>query len=91
MKAGVVHENNKFYKVVEGLESHLEYETHEPATVVFYHTYVPEELRGQGLAKELIKEGLDWAISENMDIIPACSAVRVFIERNPEYKEYFSQ
>lgn len=89
MKAEVLHERNKFYKVVDGLESHMDYEMHEPSTVVFYHTYVPEELRGKGLAKEIIKEGLDWAISEKLEIIPACSAVRRFIDLNSEYKDYF--
>jgi len=87
----IVHEGNKFYKVIDGLESHMDYEMHEPSTVVFYHTYVPEELRGKGLAKEIIKEGLDWAMAEKFDIIPACSAVRRFIDLNSEYKAYFKK
>lgn len=87
----VVHEPNKFYTVVDGLESHMDYEIHEPATVVFYHTYVPEELRGKGMAKKIIKEGLDWAMAEKLDIIPACSAVRRFIDLNADYKAYFTK
>lgn len=89
MNPEIEHSKNKFFKVVDGMESLMEYEMNDPSTVVFYHTYVPEELRGQGLAKEIIKEGLDWAMAENYDVIPACSAVRIFIERNPHYKEYF--
>ena len=91
MKTEVLHKQNRFYKIVDGLEAHMDYEIHEPSTVVFYHTYVPEELRGKGLAKEIIKEGLDWAMSENMNIVPACSAVRLFISLNPDYKAYFQK
>jgi predicted GNAT family acetyltransferase len=87
----VLHEQNRFYKVVNGMESHMDYELHQPSTVVFYHTYVPEELRGKGLAKEIIREGLDWAMSEHLDIIPACSAVRRFIDMNEDYKAYFNK
>lgn len=89
MNSGIEHSGKKFYKIVDGLESVMEYEMNDATTVVFYHTYVPEELRGKGLAKEIIKEGLDWAMAEHFDVIPACSAVRIFIERNPEYKAYF--
>lgn len=91
VKAEVLHHQNRFYKIVDGMESHMDYEMHEPATVVFYHTYVPEELRGKGLAKEIIKEGLNWAMSEKLEIIPACSAVRRFIDMNLDYKAYFQK
>jgi predicted GNAT family acetyltransferase len=85
MDSEVIHENNRFYTIVNGMESHLEYEMYGDKTVVFYHTYVPESLRGKGLAKMIIKEGLDWALSKNYRVIPSCSAVRTFILRNPEY------
>jgi predicted GNAT family acetyltransferase len=91
MNSEVLHEQNKFYKVVDGLESHMDYEMHAPSTVVFYHTFVPEELRGRGLAREIIKEGLDWAMSEHLEIIPACSAVRSFMERYDHYKDYLTK
>ncbi len=91
MKTEVIHGQNRFYKVVDGLESHMDYEIHAPSTVVFYHTFVPEELRGKGLAREIIREGLDWAMSEHLDIIPACSAVRRFIDMHEHYREYLSR
>ncbi len=91
MNTEVLHERNKFYKIVNGLESHMDYEMHEPSTVVFYHTFVPEELRGRGLAREIIKEGLDWAMAEHLDIIPACSAVRRFIDMHDQYRSYLGK
>ena len=88
MKLEVIHKGNRFISVVDGMESHLEYERYDPTTVVFYHTFVPEELRGRGLATQIIKEGLDWAMREQLKIIPSCSAVRRFIERNATYNAY---
>ena len=89
MAQEVIHTENRFYKIVDGMESHMDYEIHAPSTVVFYHTYVPEPLRGKGLAREIIKEGLDWAMSEHYEIIPACSAVRRFIDMHDDYRDYF--
>lgn len=66
----------------------MEYEM-DGKTIVFYHTYVPPELRGKGLAKKIIQAGLDWAMSEKYIIVPTCSAVQRFIEMNQDYKSYF--
>lgn len=82
----IKHENNRFVKTVDGMESVLEYEYYESGTIVFSHTYVPVELRGRGLATEIIKEGLEWAQKENLKVIPACSAVQRYIDRHPEYQ-----
>lgn len=86
MNSKIIHDSNKFYKVVDGMESVLAYEMNDPSTVIFYHTFVPIELRGRGLSKEIIKEGLEWARDRKYRVIPACSAVRRFIEMNPEYQ-----
>lgn len=88
MKTGVVHENNRFIKTVDGFNCELEYIIPEKGFINFFHTYVPEPLRGQGLAMEIIKEGLDYAIAKKYKIIPSCTAVRVFILRHPEYQPY---
>lgn len=89
MESEVIHEKYKFYILVDEREAHMEYEMNDGSTVVFYHTYVPPELRGKGLAKKIIQEGLDWAMSEEYIIVPTCSAVQRFIEMNKNYKAYF--
>ena len=87
MENEIIHENNKFYIVIEGQECHLEYMIEDDNSIVFYHTYVPPALRGHGLAMEIIKEGLDYAKSQNMKFVPACSAVRTFVRKYPEYED----
>lgn len=88
MKTEVLHKNNRFIKTVDGQECELEYLIQEEGFINFFHTYVPEELRGQGFAMEIIKKGLDFAVAQKYKIIPSCSAVRLFIQRNPEYQQY---
>jgi uncharacterized protein len=85
--AEVIHENNRFVIPVQDKESILEYEYYGDSTVVFYHTYVPEEFRGKGYAREIINAAVEWAVRNNLRIIPTCSAVRRFLERHPELQE----
>jgi predicted GNAT family acetyltransferase len=85
--AEVIHENNRFVIPVQDKESILEYEYYGDSTVVFYHTYVPEEFRGKGYAREIINAAVQWAVQNNLRIIPTCSAVRRFLERHPELQE----
>jgi predicted GNAT family acetyltransferase len=88
MNPEIKHVSNKFYKTVDNLECLLEYEMHGEDTIEFYHTFTPIPLRGNGYAMQIIKEGMDYAAKNNFKVVPACSAVRTFIERNPEYKQY---
>jgi predicted GNAT family acetyltransferase len=53
---------------------------------VFHHTFVPPALRGRGLAEKLVRQALGDARAENRRVVPACSYVATFIERNPEFK-----
>jgi len=55
--------------------------------VVFDHTGVPAALQGRGLAAQLVQAGLDWARSEGVKIDPACSYVRVYLQRHPESQD----
>ena len=40
-----------------------------------HHTFVPEELRGKGLAEKLAKSAFDYAKKYNMKIKPTCSYI----------------
>lgn len=59
----------------------------EEKTRDFNHTVVDPAFRGQGLSKPLIQEALDDTRNVGYLIIPSCSAVEGFIEKNPEYKD----
>ena len=55
--------------------------------VTFIHTFVPPELRGKGLAEQMVRTALDWARSEKLKVVPQCSYTARFIERHAEYAD----
>ena len=70
---------------IDGHQAVAEYEL-DAGRQVFTHTYVPTELRGKGLAEKLVRRALEDARSEGRKVVPACSYVAVFIERNKEFQ-----
>ena len=71
------------------LADRLAYMTYSFAgnSVVFDHTFVPEEFRGKGVAATLVREALEQARRQNWNIIPSCPYVATFIERHPEFAD----
>jgi predicted GNAT family acetyltransferase len=78
-------ERQKFYVVVDNLESHLEYVKIDNV-LNFNHTYVPDALRGRGIAGKIVKAALTYADENNLKIIPSCSYVSAYIQRHKEYE-----
>ncbi|RFC65229.1 N-acetyltransferase [Fulvimarina endophytica] len=52
-------------------------------TVVFDHTFVPPEMRSQGLARKLVDAGVAWAREEKLKVVPECPYVDVLFRREP--------
>jgi predicted GNAT family acetyltransferase len=77
----------RFEAVVEGHESHLSYADAGDGVLDFQHTFVPEELRGRGIASRLVAHALDHARSQGLKVIPTCPFVRNFMRRHPEYRD----
>ncbi|MEY2881870.1 MAG: hypothetical protein RLZZ15_4250 [Verrucomicrobiota bacterium] len=59
----------------------------DPVQMTFTHTFVPPALRGRGLAEKLVRAGLAEARAQGRVVVPACSYVATFIERNPEFRD----
>lgn len=51
------------------------------------HTYVNENLRGNGYASQLIEMIVQKARNENMKIIPLCPYAKKEFEKKPEYSD----
>lgn len=55
--------------------------------IIIDHTYVSDELSGEGIGKLLLKELVHWARSENKRIIPLCPYAKAQMEKNKEYHD----
>jgi predicted GNAT family acetyltransferase len=77
---------SKYYAVIDGLEAVCEYGAAGDGRLNFFHTYVPPELRGRGVADELVRHALDDVLARGLKVIPSCWFVRVYIDRHDEYK-----
>lgn len=76
--------SRRFFGLMEGRECVLSY-TEAGNVWEFHHVYVPEELRGRGLAGELTAHAFRTAEAEGRRVRPICGYVRAFVERHPEW------
>jgi predicted GNAT family acetyltransferase len=81
----VVHDPQRhcFTVNTDGKESILQYRLLETDAgtpgVDFTRTYVPDALRGQGIAEALVRQGLKWARSQDLQIQASCWYVQKFL------------
>ena len=75
------HQPEQFRFVCEepGGESRLEYTLLPRNGIDFTYTFVPQELRGRGIAEKLVRTGLDWARQQGYNIEASCWYVRRFL------------
>ncbi|MHB1686381.1 MAG: GNAT family N-acetyltransferase [Ignavibacteriaceae bacterium] len=85
----IIHDkdNQRFYVIVDGRESYLQYLKVEEKVLNYYKTYVPNELRGKGIAGKIVEAALNFARENDYKIIPSCSYVDTFIERHQNYND----
>jgi len=55
--------------------------------VVVDHTYVSDELRGQGVAGKLVDSVVCYAREKGKKIIPLCPYAKKRLEENPKYQD----
>ncbi len=56
----------------------------ENQMISYTHTEIDTRFGGQGLGSQLIKEVLDEALEQNLEVAPYCSFVSAYIKKNSE-------
>ncbi|MFM7355720.1 MAG: GNAT family N-acetyltransferase [Actinomycetota bacterium] len=56
----------------------------ENQMISYTHTEIDPRFGGQGLGSQLIKETLDEALEQNLEVAPYCSFVSAYIKKNSE-------
>jgi len=87
----VIHDKleKKFYCVIGNTESKVEYDfVKENNNIIeIFHTFVPDELRGQGIAKEIYLKIIEYLEENHLKVRPTCSyALKIF--SSEKYKKY---
>ena len=77
----------RFYVEVDGEMASLDYVRVDERTLDLRHTFVPEALRGRGIAAEIVRFALSYARDEGLRVIPTCSYVAATIRRDPSFAD----
>ena len=80
---------NKFYvgESEDDYKAIITYTFKQDKTIIVDHTFVSDELRGQGIAKALLNTLVFWARSEDLKIIPKCEYARNVMENDDAYAD----
>lgn len=72
---------HRFVMTEAGIDAVLDYVIRDKQ-IDFTHTYVPESLRGRGIAEQLVYAGLAWAREQDYQIEASCWYVDKFLKRD---------
>jgi len=76
-------ERNRFEVELGNEFGVLTYEIDGPA-ITFLRTFVPEAHRNKGVGALLVREGVDYARRNELEIDPRCPFVEAWMRRHPE-------
>ncbi|MBZ9685858.1 N-acetyltransferase [Clostridium estertheticum] len=60
---------------------------HNGDDITIEHTFVSEQLRGQNVARQLLKTVVDFAREKNKKIIPICTFAKAELNKNNDYED----
>ncbi|MBB3194165.1 DUF924 family protein [Roseateles terrae] len=68
-----------------GVQCRLDYERHGEQLIIT-HTGVPAQLRGQGVAAQLVETAARWLASQTLQLVPGCTYVRHWLAHQPRWQ-----
>mgnify|MGYP003608623222 CR=1 FL=1 len=76
-----------FIEINKNEEAMMTFTLTDDNKMIIDHTEVNSGNEGKGLGKKLMIKAVDYAIQNNLKIIPVCSFVKSVIEKTPEFKD----
>ncbi len=71
----------------DGEVAYLEFDIDKAGWMTLWHTEVPRNMRGHGVAEQLAKSALEYARDNHLKVDVVCPIVAGYIERHPEYND----
>lgn len=81
----------RFETTIDGITAFLSYEVIDSDTLGYNHTIVPQELGGRGVGTALVRYALDYAIEHEKKVVPSCSFVLSYLQRNIAYQSLWAK
>ncbi|MFD2045240.1 GNAT family N-acetyltransferase [Ornithinibacillus salinisoli] len=80
---------NKFYigETEERSKAEITFNEQDGSVIVIDHTYVADDLRGQGVAGELVDRVVSYAREHGKKINPECSYAKSKMEKTSTYRD----
>jgi predicted GNAT family acetyltransferase len=81
--------NHKFYvgENEEQPQAEITFVPTSDSSITINHTFVSDELRGQGMGEQLVKKVAEYARTEHKTIIPECPFAKKVLESNSDYQD----
>ena len=76
-------ETHRFELVVDGHLAFVDFRE-TPQEIEYIRTFVPDELRGQGIAGKLVKAAIAYANASHLLIRPTCPVFAAYVRKTPE-------
>lgn len=82
-------DGGRYSALLDGSEAEMTYTKLGPSLVSIDHTFVPDAMRGKGIAQALAKNAVMDARRNGWKIIPRCSFMHAQSMRNPDWSDVF--
>ena len=75
-----------FFVKVNGGIAYLKYRKPSEHLIEYFETYVPSSSRKRGFGSELVKFGIEYAKTHNLEIRPTCRFFRAYLDHHPKHQ-----